>query len=242
MQAGAVTARSEKISMPDYYISANVRTRDTDSVLRAVREIFAGRGFAPIADTRAAAVVEDDDALPPGTDWYGVVVSGASGCGWVSVYVDDWQDSGLLSCALSEILGVLVLEIWVAENVHWGYTLFDGGVVTDRFADAPDQVADTPDEAAQYAGRADALSTLLVQPPDALRAALETARAQAGEFAGPGVDALAAAVGLPFEHVFTGYDFFFNDDPEDYGPSLEQWAEFRHLAFQNPPGRETLAD
>lgn len=228
--------------MPDYYINANVHTRDADAVRRAVQDIFTAHGFAPLADTQASLVVEDDDALPPGTDWYGAMVSGASGRGWVSVYVDDWQDSGVLSRTLSEALGVEVLELWVAEDVHWGYTLFANGAVTSRYADDPQGVADTPEEAALYAGRADAFTALLTQPADALQAALETAHSKAGEFAGPGVDALADALGLPFEHVFTSYEFFFNDDPEDYGPNLEHWDKFRHLAFRNPPGRETLAD
>ncbi len=228
--------------MPDYFINANVHMRDAARVRRAVTDIFAAQGFTPLADTPASAVVEDDDALPPGSDWYGVMVSGPSGRGWVSVYVDDWQDSGLLSRALSEALTVEVVEIWVAEDVHWGCTLFENGAVTDRYADDPQSVAETPEEAALYAGRAEAYAALLAQPADALQAALGTARSKAGEFAGPGVDALAAAVGLPFEHVFTGYEFFFSDDPEDYGPSLEQWGQFRHLAFRPPPGRETLAD
>lgn len=228
--------------MPDYSINANVHTHDAESVRRAVTDIFAVWGFTLLADAPARDVVEDDDALPPGSAWQGVMVSGPSGRGWVSVYVDDWQDSGLLSRALSEALGVEVLELWVAEDVHWGYTLFERGVVTDRFADDPHSVADTPEEEALYAGRADAFVALLAQPADVLQAALQTAHNQSGEFAGPGVDALADAVGLPFEHVFTGYEFFFSDDPEDYGPSLDRWAAFRHLAFRNPPGRDTLAD
>lgn len=228
--------------MPDYYINANVHTRDAARVRLALGDIFTAQGFVPLADTPASAVVEDDDALPPGADWYGVMVSGASGHGWVSVYVEDWQDSGLLSRALSEALGVEVLEVWVAEDVHWGFTLFEAGAVSARFADAPGQVADTPEEAALYQGNALALSALLVQPTDPLQAALDKAHAQTGRFAGPGVDALAQAVGLPFEHAFTGYEFFFNDDMEDYGPSLDNWNAFRHLAFRNPIGRETLAD
>ena len=56
------------------------------------------------------------------------------------------------------------------------------------------------------------------------------------------MDALAQAVGLPFEHVFTGYDYFFEDDPEDYSQGLEDWLAFRHLAFQPPRGRETLSE
>lgn len=228
--------------MPDYYINANVHTRDAERVRRAVQDIFTAQGFAPLAETLASLVVEDDDALPNGTDWYGVMVSGESGRGWVTVYVDDWQDSGVLSRALSEALGDEVLEIWVAEDVHWGYTLFENGAVTDRYADDPTSVADTPEEQTLYAGRADAFAALLAQPTGTLQAALETAHAKAGEFAGPGIDALAEAVGLPFEHVFTGYEFFFNDDPEDYGPSLNQWSQFRHMAFRSPPGRDTLAD
>lgn len=228
--------------MPDYYINANVHTRDAESVRRALTDIFTAHGLAPLADTPASLVVEDDDALSNEAEWYGVMVSGPSGRGWVSVYVDDWQDSGVLSRALSEALNVAVLEVWVAEDVHWGYTLFEDGAVTGRYTDDPPSVADTPEEAALYAGRADAFTLLLTQPAPVLQAALETARSKAGEFAGPGVDALAQAVGLPFEHAFTGYEFFFNDDPEDYGPSLEQWDKFRHLAFRTPPGRETLAD
>ena len=228
--------------MPDYYISAHVQTRDAESVRRALGDIFAAHGFPLLADTSAQEVAEDDDALPEGSHWYGVMVSGTSGRGWVSIYVDDWQDSGLLARALSKAVNCHVLEIWVAEDIHWGYTAFRAGAVLDRFADAPDEVADSPEEAALYQGNADALSPMLAQDPSTLQDALETARTQAGQFAGPGVDALASAVGLPFEHAFTGYDFFFSDDPEDYGPSLDHWPAFRHLAFALPPGRDTLAE
>lgn len=242
--AGTARRRSALLDTPmtDYYINANVHTRDTQAVLSAVRSIFTAQGFTLLADTSARDVVEDDEALPSGSDWYGVVVSGASGRGWVSVYVEDWQDSGLLAQALSKALSVDVLEVWVAEDVHWGYTLFKQGAVADRYADDPQSVAETLEEVALYAGRASTFGGLLSQPADTLQATLETAHTQAGKFAGPGIDALAQAVGLPFEHVFTGYEFFFSDDPEDYGPSFDHWDQFRHLAFRTPAGRDTLAD
>ncbi len=228
--------------MPDYYIGVHLRAAEAARVRQAVADVFRGRGFTLIADNPASVVAEDDDALPEGDDWYGVVVSGPSGAGWVSVYVDDWADSGLLARELSRTLEVPALEIWVAEDVHWGCTCFLQGDVQGRFADAPDTVADTPEEAAAYAGDAAAFAAVLTAPPAQLQAAFAAAQGAAGTFAGPGVDALCQAVGLPFEHAFTGYEFFFSDDPDDYGPSLHGWKQFRHLSFRPPAGRATLVE
>lgn len=227
--------------MADYYINVNVRTTDAGRVRALVTDIFTARDFALVGEAAASVVVEDEDALPDGDNWYGVVVSGVCGRGWVTVYVEDWADSGVLARELSGKLDAPALEIWVAEDVHWGYTFYENGEVRDRFTDDPSAVADTKQEAALYAGRAAALEPVLLTGADALQAALDAAHGAAGQFVGPGVDALAQAVGLPFEHAFTGYEFFFTDDAEDFGPSLEHWGEFRHLAYHAPAGRETLA-
>ena len=214
---------------------------DAASVRTAAMALFAGKGFSLLGDEAALVVVEDEDKLPNGDDWYGVIVSGATKHGWVSVYVDDWADSGLLAKGLSAALSAPVLEVWVAEDIHWGYTYYENGSVLDRFADDPAQVIETPEEAALYVGQAEVLTPIL-RSPQAFQQILREAQAKAGQFAGEPLDGVAQAVGLPFEHLFTGYDYFFDDDPEDYADDLEQWPEFRHLAFQTPPGRETLAE
>ena len=228
--------------MGGYYISIHLKTENSAAVKDAVTQTFADAGFRLLSDEPASAVVEDEDTLPDGDNWYGVLVSGKSGRGWVSVYVDDWADSGLLAKALSGSLGVPALEAWVADDVHWGYTFYETGEVMDRFADDPAQVAESREEAALYAGSAEALSAVLQVPPAQFAQTLQDAHAQAGQFAGGPLDAVALAVGLPFEHLFTGYDYFFSDDPEDYSQDLEDWPAFRHLAFQMPKGRETLAE
>lgn len=228
--------------MSGYYIGVHVRAESPTPVQQALTKIFVEHGFAPIGEEPASVVMDDEDRLPEGEDWYGVLVSGGSGYGWASVYVDDWQDSGVLARGLSQELQAPVLEVWVAEETHWGYTYYENGDVQDRFADDPKKVAETPAEAAGLVGHADALATILRIPPADLERGLQEAQAQAGQFAGPGVDALAQAVGLPFEHVFAGYEAFFEDDPEDYGPSLERWPQWRHLAFGHPEGWETLAE
>jgi hypothetical protein len=228
--------------MGGYYISIHLRTDNSAAVKDAVTKTFANAGFRLLSDETASSVVEDEDTLPEGDHWYGVLVSGKAGRGWMSVYVDDWADSGLLAKALSDSLGVPALEVWVADDVHWGYTYYENGAVADRVADDPTQVAETADEAALYVGNAEALSSILQIPPAQFDKTLQDARANAGQFAGGPLDAVALAVGLPFEHVFTGYDYFFSDDPEDYSQDLEDWPAFRHLAFQMPKGRETLAE
>lgn len=228
--------------MGGYYIGIHFQTPDAAQVKDAVTQTFADAGFRLLGDEPAAVVVEDEDALPDGDRWYGAIVSSPTKRGWVSVYVDDWADSGLLAKSVSEALGVPALEAWVADDTHWGYTYYESGTVQDRFADDPAQVAETPVEAALYAGSADALAAVLRIPVPQFAKTLQEARTQAGQFSGGPLGDLAEAVGLPFEHIFTGYDYFFSDDPEDYSADLENWPAFRHLAFQMPKGRETLAE
>lgn len=228
--------------MGGYYIGIHIKINDGEAVKEAVNQVFADAGFRLLGDEPASVVVDDEDKLPDGDQWYGVILSGPTKYGWVSVYVDDWADSGLLAKSLSQGLNVPALEVWVADDVHWGYTYYESGAVKDRFADDPTQVAETPTEIALYAGAADALAAVLQVPVDKLAQTLQDARTKAGQFAGGPLDSVAEAVGLPFEHVFTGYDYFFSDDPEDYSGDLENWPAFRHLAFQMPKGRETLAE
>lgn len=228
--------------MSGYYISVNVRTADATQIRKLVTDICLSEGCSDLGDVAASVAVEDEDALPPGDAWFGVLVSGAAGTGWVSVYADDWPDSGLLAKRLSASANLPVIEVWVAEDVHWGYTYYENGEVQDRFASDPTRVAETPDEAALYAGDADVLAPILRVPPARLTTLLREAQANAGQFAGGPLDALAEAIGIPFEHSFTGYDYFFADDPEDYAQDLEDWPAFRHLAFAPPPGRESLAE
>lgn len=228
--------------MSDYFINVHARAENLTQVQSALTEIFGAHGFLLLSDEPASVVVDDEDRLPEGEDWYGVISSSRSGAGWASVYVEDWQDSGVLARELSLRLGAPTLEVWVAEETHWGYNYFENGAILDRFADDPEQIAETPAEAAQLVGHAEALASVLRVPATDFAQTLRAAQTQAGEFAGPGVDGLAQAVGLPFEHVFIGYEAFFEDDPEDYAPSLERWPQWRHLAFRHPAGQETLTE
>lgn len=228
--------------MGGYYIGIHFKTDNGAAVEGVVTRVFADAGFRLLSDAPAAAVVDDEDKLPDGDTWHGMILSGPTKRGWVSVYADDWADSGLLAKAVSLALAVPALEVWVADDIHWGYTYYEGGRVQDRFADAPNEVAETPEEAALYAGNADTLAAILQVPASQLAMTLAEARVKAGQFSGGPLDAVAEAVGLPFEHVFTGYDYFFSDDPEDYSGDLENWPAFRHLAFQMPKDRETLAE
>lgn len=228
--------------MSGYYIGIHLKTGDTAQVKDAVTKTFTDAGFRLLGDESLSAVVDDEDILPDGDHWVGVIESGPTQRGWVSLYVDDWADSGLLAKSVSRALGVPALEVWVAGDIHWGYTYYERGQVTDRFVDDPSQVVETPAEAALYAGNPDALSAILQVPPDQFANTLKDARTKAGQFSGGPLGDLADAVGLPFEHVFTGYDYFFSDDPEDYSGDLENWPSFRHLALQMPKGRETLAE
>ena len=228
--------------MGGYYINFHIKTSNVPLVRGLLTAAFIGEGFLLIGSEAASVVTEDEDKLPEGDDWYGVLLSGVSGSGWVSVYVADWSDSGFLAKRLSQAVGAPVLELWVADDIHWGYTYYENGAVRDRFADDPAPLAETEAEAASYRGQAELLAPILQVPPAQFGALLHGARSEAGQFAGGPLDSLAQAVGLPFEHIFTGYEYFFEDDPEDYSQDLEHWPEFRHLAFQPPPGRETLSE
>lgn len=228
--------------MGGFYIGIHLKTINAAQVKDAVIKTFADAGFRLLGDEPAAAVVDDEDRLPDSDKWYGVIVSGQTKHGWVSVYVDDWADSGLLAKSVSLALNAPALEAWVADDIHWGYTYSENGTVQDRFADDPSEVAETPAEATLYAGNAEALAAILRVPPAQFTQTLADARAKAGQFSGGPLDAVAEAVGLPFEHLFTGYDYFFSDDPEDYSGDLENWPAFRHLAFGMPKNRETLAE
>ncbi len=228
--------------MGGYYIGIHLKTTDAAGVKNALAQTFTDAGFRLLGDEPLSAVLDDEDRLPSGDAWYGAIATGPAGRGWVSVYVDDWADSGLLAKSVSRALGVPALEVWVADDIHWGYTYYEAGEVADRFADDPGEVAETPAEAALYRGNAEVLSAVLQAPAGQLAKSLTQARAQAGQFAGGPLGELADSGGLPFEHVFTGYDYFFSDDPDDYSGDLEHWPLFRHLAFQPPPGRETLAE
>ncbi len=226
--------------MSQFSIGVHVKSADAGAVRAATAALFGAQGFRPLGDEALASVVEDEDRLPDGDDWYGVAVSGDAGAGWVSVYVADWPDSGALARELSRRLNAPALELWVADSRHWGYTLFGGGEVRDRFADDPQAVAETPNEAALYRGDAKTLGQTLGVSGKPLEAALEAARAGAGRLAVGPVDQFTQALGLPFAHAFTGYDEFFEADPDDYADDLEDWPRFRHLAFAPPPGRESL--
>ena len=240
------TYRGERIGyhhrMDGNYISVNIKTTDAAAVRDLLTTLFTSEGFQPIAEAPASAVTQDEDKLPDGDEWYGVLVSSASGKGWVTVYVEDWQDSGFLAKRLSQTVKAPVLELWVADNIHWGYNYYEGGEVRDRFADDPSQVAESAEEAALYRGDANTLAPVLQVPPARFDVLLQGAHEAAGQFAAGPLDAFAQAVGLPFEHVFTSYDHFFDGDPEDYSEDLEDWPAFRHLAFQPPLDRETLSE
>ena len=228
--------------MGGYYIGIHLKTERAVGVKNLVHATFSTAGFRFLSDEPASAVVDNEDKLPDSDNWYGVIISGATKRGWVSVYVEDWADSGLLAKTLSLHRSIPILEVWVADDVHWGYTYYENGQVQDRFADDPSQVAGTSAEAALYRGNADALAAILKVPAAQFARTLTAAHANAGQFAGEPLGDVAEAVGLPFEHVFTGYDYFFSDDPEDYSADLENWPAFRHLAFQTPPDREALAE
>ena len=136
--------------MGGYYISVNIKTSDNAPFVRdLLTTVFTERRlYCP------SAVKQPLPSSPRmrtncrmAMDWYGVLVSGASGTGWVTVYVEDWQDSGFLAKRLSQSVGAPVLELWVADDIHWGYNYYEGGEVRDRFADDPSQVAESDAEA-----------------------------------------------------------------------------------------------
>lgn len=202
-------------------IGIHLRTSDTGAVQQVVAAAFAAEGFFP-ASTNAASCKES----------YEVVVTETAE-GWVSVLVDDWPDSGVLAQGLSARLGTAALELWVSGNVHWGYTLYERGVVIDRFADDPRLVGETQTEQALYQGRPEALAPLLRVPAARAAVALEQARHSAGQFAAGPVDAFVECLGLPLEQAFLSIDDFLDGDPEDLPP-------FHLLSFQPPLGRQSL--
>jgi hypothetical protein len=226
--------------MNDYYIAVHVKSTDQEAVRQATLALFATEGFRLLREDALASVVEDEDQLPEGDEWYGVIVSGTTGTGWISVYVADWPDSGVLARHLSKDLAVPVLELWVAESRHWGYNYFENGEVRDRFADDPKTVAETDAVAAHYTGNMEALAPILCVPLDQASSSLEFARERMGRNAAGPVDQFTQALGLPFAQAFTGYESFLDDDPEDYAQDLEDWPRFRHIAFALPLGREGL--
>ena len=223
-----------------YYIGVHIWTRDVAAVRQEVILKFAAEGFA-LAEDIPASVSTKDDHVPAADDLYGVMVSGRSGAGWVTAYVDDWPDSGILARHLSHALQVPALEIWVSNTPDWGYTYYEQGIVADRFASDLRQL-DSPEEAAGYQGNAEKLAPLLRSPAEELQKTLTEAHQQHEDFGGKSLTALSGAVGLPLMHVYTGYSDFLEDDPEDYSPGLENWQEFRHLAFASPTGRTNLAE
>lgn len=230
--------------MSGYYINIHVKADSPAPVQEAVTALFSEHGFQAVGEEAAAVVVEDEDKLPDGEGWYGVVVSGSTLTEWTSVYVEDWQDSGVLAKGLSKALAAPVLEVWIAEDTHWGYTYYENGIVLDRFADDPAKVAETAAEAAGLVGHAETLAAILRVPPAQFDGVLRAAQAASAseEFVGTSIDGLAEATGLPFEHIMIGYESFFEDDPDDYASSLEHWPQWRHLAFRHPAGKEQIAE
>jgi hypothetical protein len=211
-------------------------------VREAVVAAFAAEGFKLIQSDPAAHVVDNEDNLPDGDDWYGAIISGHTENDWVTVYVDDWKDSGLLARWISETLQTQAIEVWVANDVNWGYTYWENGRVRDRFADDPKTLSVDPAEAAMYTGDPAALGPVLEVTDDAFAKVLAEAKSRAGQFAGPSIGDLSEALALPFEQAFTAYEYFFTDDPDDYTTDLPHWPDFRHLAFRHPHGRERLAE
>jgi hypothetical protein len=228
--------------MNESFIACHLKTSDPRCIEQDLSAFLINEGFPLL---RAEPLREALDADAPGHDpdgTLGVVLSSAAGSGWVSVYTADWLESGVLAKALSQRLSLWALELWVVNDLHWGYTLYDSGQVLDRFADNPKNVADTREEQALYRGNPALFLPLLKSPAAQVAPILSRAHAQAGRFAAEPIDALADALGLPFAHAFLGYDSFFENDPEDYADDLEHWPQFRHLTFQIPAGREGLAE
>ncbi|MGO8674211.1 MAG: hypothetical protein ACLQVD_22965 [Capsulimonadaceae bacterium] len=228
--------------MGGYYINVNVKADCVGAVYQALVDTLAAEKFRLIQDDPAADVVDNDDCLPEGEDWYGLILSGHADNDWVTVYAADWKDCGLLARRISENLQSQVLEVWVADDVNWGYNYWQNGVVVDRFADDPRVLTVDAAEADLYFGSPAAVGPILEITDDAFAHMLAAARNNAGQFAGPSVGDLCTAVALPFEQAFTAYDYFFTDDPEDYAPDLPQWPQFRHLVFQHPDGRDRLTE
>jgi len=227
--------------MRGYYISVNLRTGDLENVRNGVIAVCEDEGLPLIQVDPAERVVDNEDRLPEGEDWYGIIVSGSVKPGWVSVYVDDWKDSGALAKWLSAKLSVPTLEMWVAQDTHWGYTYFENGEVRDRYADDPSLVAEAPEEEPLYKGAPDTLAPIAALAAPEIAAALDRGREKAGEFAGIALSGFCDTVALPFERAFISYEHFFTDAPEDYIPEHPDWPNFRHLSFRLPDDRDSLS-
>jgi hypothetical protein len=226
--------------MGGYYININVRSEDAQAVRDAVVAAFETNGFPLLGIETAQEAVEDEARLANSDDCYGVLVSGVDH-GWVTVYVDDWKDSGVVAGAVTKRLSARAVEMWVANDTHWGYNYWQEGTVRDRFADDPLEVADSPDEEASFAGDPAVLAGVAGSAAR-IGDVLDDAHEAAGTFAGGPLGALCDAIDLPFERAFTGYEYFFTDDPDDYVDDHPDWPESRHLCFRIPQGRETLAE
>jgi hypothetical protein len=228
--------------MGGYYINVNIKADSVDAVRDAVIAVFDAEKFTLIQNEQASSVVDNEERLPDGDDWYGLLISSRTDNDWVTVYVDDWKDCGLLARRVSEMLDTQALEIWVADDVNWGYTYWERGIVADRFADDPCVLTTHPAELELYYGNPAALGDILEVTDDVFAKALSVARDRAGQFSGPCVGDLCEAIALPFEQAFTAYEYFFTDDPDDYSVDIPHWPEFRHLAFRHPDGRERLCE
>jgi hypothetical protein len=227
--------------MDGYFINIHFRAKDVDSIKRSIISVFEKQGFKLTEDAPAAEIVGDDSQLPEDDTRYGLVISGLSN-GWISAYVDDWQDSGLLAKEISRRLQVPTLEIWASENVQWGYTYFVAGEVWDRFGNDPAAIADSPAEEKKYIGNPVALADVLVVPPVNLETVLRQAQQEPDEFVSGSISEVCDTVGLPYEHALIGYEDFFETDPEDYQQDLTDWPSFRHLYFIGADGKEKLAE
>jgi len=225
--------------LSENHISIHVRHNDQAAVSAAVSQIFNGAGYGLLTDETAQQAVESEEELED--DIYGYIVTGATEGGWISIYVDDWVDSGLIAKSVSQTLQAWTLETWIQDEFHWGYTLYNEGAILDRFTDDPYALTNDPDEAALYTGNHETFLPILVQPAETLKTLLDEAQEKAAEEnSTKSVAHLAEAVGIPFEHALIGLEDFFEEDPEDYIPDLENWPTFRFLTFRHPEGKSTL--
>jgi hypothetical protein len=207
--------------------------------MAVVSGIFNDAGYGLLLDETGKQAVESEEELED--DIYGYMVSGPTQGGWVSVYVDDWVDSGLIAKTLSLKLEAYVLETWKQDEFHWGYTLYNLGEVLDRYTDDPYALTNDPDEASMYTGNHELFVPILVQPADTLKTLLDEGQSNSGiEDSTKSVALLAEAVGIQFEHALIGLEDFFEEDPEDYVVDLENWEAFRFLTFKHPEGKSAL--
>lgn len=225
--------------MSETFINVHFRFAAAQTVLDAIKTAFGHEDFESDGEQIADAAVRSEEAVDDGV--YGVMVSGVTGVGWVSAYVDDWVDSGVVAISVSSHLKCWALEIW-REEVTWGCTLYNEGMVLDRFTNDPEMLADDPDFGTLHAGDYAKFQQILTVPPEKLKLLLELSREKsAEEYSVPAISQLADCIGLPFEHALIGLDGFFDDDPDDYVQDLAQWESFRFLTFRHHGGRHSLA-